>query len=362
MRKFGKPLIVIAHIVCWAAFFFAVNLIFTLKLYHIQTGPQGEHIRYEFHVELYRSLLITGIFKVILFYGNIFLLLKNYQRTKNLIVYIPAFVALVALCYGLESIIRYNVNRPYLNNDNYRGPLEYAFKANVVIYTLVVGLSFIYFFLQQWLISERVKHALIEEQLASELKLLKSQIKPHFLFNTLNNLFSIAQNHNDVELSFGIYTLSGIMRYVMYDSNAERVKLDKEINYIEDYIDLANLRFEKEDGVDVLFKIEGDVSDKYIAPMLLIPFIENAFKHGINLKKHSLIHIELRVDNSRLNFSVTNTNHSYVIKTDDDASGIGLQNVKKRLALLYGDGYDLTIKPGSEYYSVQLLLPLTSAS
>ena len=361
MRKFGKPLIVILHIACWAAFFFAVELIFTLKLYHVQTW-ENRQIRYEFHVDLYKSLLITGIFKIILFYVNSFLLLKNYQRTKNIFTYIIAFVALVAICYGIESIIRYRVNRPFLNNDNDKGPLEYAFKANIVIYTLVIGLSFIYFFLQQWVINERVKHALIEEQLASELKLLKSQIKPHFLFNTLNNLFSIAQSHNDVELSFGIYTLSGIMRYVMYDSNAERVKLDKEINYIEDYIDLANLRFEKEDAVDVLFKVEGDITDKYIAPMLLIPFIENAFKHGINLKKHSLIHIELRVDDSKLNFSITNTNHSYVLKTDDDASGIGLQNVQKRLALLYGNEYDLTINPGSEYYSVQLLLPLTSAS
>ncbi len=159
-----------------------------------------------------------------------------------------------------------------------------------------MGVSIAYFFLKEWARNELVRNQMQAYQLSTEIKFLKSQINPHFLFNTLNNLFSMAQSKGNDELADGISKLSGMMRYMIYDSNAESVPLNKEIAYLEDCITLNKLRYADEEA-KVTFSYPGQVQNIFIAPMLFIPFVENAFKHGVSINQPSEIDIAIVADN-----------------------------------------------------------------
>jgi two-component system, LytTR family, sensor kinase len=359
-HKTGKPYFILLHFGAWALFFLALNAVFHLRLIASGEDSHGQWTNYSLDIQVYKSLAYGGIFKIIFFYVNSLVLLKRFSKSHNVGKYIMQLLLLLVCCLGTEYAVRYYFNHT-VDNEKYKYAVQYLTKMNIVFYTLILGFSFINFFWRQWAISEKIKHSLIEEQLSNELNLLKFQINPHFLFNTLNNLFSIAQDHNDVELTNGIYTLAGLMRYIIYESNARQVKLQKEIDYIEDYMDIYKLKFEKEDNIQVSLKIEGEPGNKFISPMLLIPFVENAFKHGINIKKDSSINIFMKISDQKLFFCVCNTNHSYINKSEDNNSGIGLPNVKKRLELLFGSAYTLEIDPSDPYYITNLTLPLTQA-
>ncbi len=201
-----------------------------------------------------------------------------------------------------------------------------------------------------WFSNIRHQEELEKQNIHNELALLRSQINPHFLFNTLNNLHSFAQNDQD-KTAFGIIKLAEIMRYMLYDTNSDFVLLEKEIKYIENYIELQRLRLK--DPKYIEFKVEGDITCKKIAPLLLITFIENAFKHGRKNTQNPGISINLTIENKILNFKVVN----YIKQNDSDENenaGLGLKNIKRRLELIYPKNYKLDIKENDENYIVQL--------
>jgi len=154
----------------------------------------------------------------------------------------------------------------------------------------------------------------------------------------------------------GIARLSHLMRYMIYDSKVDRISLDKEIDQIKRLIELQKLRFSKEDKIDIDFKIEGRTKSVLIPPMLMIPFVENAFKHGISLKAPSFIHIQLKVEPEILQLSIRNSCHDIPSRKNEFNSGIGLQNVKRRLELLYPNSHELTTRKTGDVYEVKLLL------
>jgi len=195
-------------------------------------------------------------------------------------------------------------------------------------------------------------------QLKAELNLLKSQVNPHFLFNTLNNLFSVAQKNNDNETADGLLKLSRLMRYMIYESNAELVSLEKEITYIKNYIELQKLRFDNQELLKVNLQITDNFKSTFICPMILIPFIENAFKHGLSTEEHNKIDIALGIENKTLNLKVKNTISNLKNGTDKKNSGIGLDNVKRRLNLVYPNRHDLTINSDNEFFYVDLKIEL----
>src|SRR6185503_1681425 len=171
-----------------------------------------------------------------------------------------------------------------------------------LVFLAAAGLSVAYFFLKEWGRNELARNQLEAYQLSTEIKFLKSQINPHFLFNTLNNLFSMAQAKGNDDLADGISKLSGMMRYMIYDSNAESVPLGKEIEYLEDCITLNKLRYA--DGeVKVTFDYPAKPGSVTIAPMLFIPFVENAFKHGVAIGQTSTIDIAIVASNQQLIFT-----------------------------------------------------------
>jgi sensor histidine kinase YesM len=225
---------------------------------------------------------------------------------------------------------------------------------SLLIYVIILSVCLAVFFTREWVAHEKMKRELIETQLTTELNFLKSQINPHFLFNTLNNLFAMAQQAGNDKLATGVFKLSGLMRYVIYDSSVSKVPLEKEIAYINDFIGLSKLRF-TEDELKVVFTVDGNVKDALITPMILIPFVENAFKHGVKIENPSLINISLSVAAGTITFECTNTLY-HILRQTEGQPGIGLENVKRRLDLCYPGKHRLEIINTGESYKIHLVL------
>lgn len=198
--------------------------------------------------------------------------------------------------------------------------------------------------------SQKLKDELVNQRQAGELALLRSQINPHFLFNTLNNIYSLVYQKSD-EAPPAIMKLSSIMRYMLYDANTERVMLEKEVEYMRSFIELQAMRLKQPDFVD--YKIQGNLDGVDIAPMLLIPFVENAFKHG-SKTHHPGIFILLEVNDNLVRFQVSNYLRSTAHTDNPPASGIGLANIKRRLELLYQGRYTLDISSDDQMFRINL--------
>ncbi|WP_295666450.1 sensor histidine kinase [uncultured Mucilaginibacter sp.] len=222
----------------------------------------------------------------------------------------------------------------------------------LLLFIGIMGVSIAYFFLKEWAKTDVLRVKLEANQLSTEVKFLRSQINPHFLFNTLNNLFSMAQAKGNDDLADGISKLSGMMRYMIYDSNADGVPLNKEIEYLEDCITLNKLRYADEEA-KVTFDYPAQTEGILVAPMLFISFVENAFKHGVIIGQSSEINISIAMVNKQLVFSCQNTIYN-VRKMKDEKGGIGLENIKRRLELVYPGKYELFIKNADNRYIVNL--------
>ena len=206
-----------------------------------------------------------------------------------------------------------------------------------------------------WYLKQQAYQQIDKEKLQAELQLLKSQVHPHFLFNTLNNLYALTLSKSDQSPAV-VLKLSELLRYMLYECDAPEVLLTKEIAFMRNYIGLEQLRYG--DRLDMSVTISGDYEGKLIAPLLLIPFLENAFKHGTSEQlEQAWMHVELSIQNNVLKFKLINSreeNHA----NDTYAGGIGLQNVQKRLQLLYADRHELKIVAEEETFMIALTLEL----
>lgn len=205
---------------------------------------------------------------------------------------------------------------------------------------------------QEWFKSEQQREVLKVENLNAELKFLKSQINPHFLFNCLNTIYSLAHKHS-AQTEHAIVKLSTIMRYMIYDSNEDKVPLTQELQYLEDYIDIQRLRLP--DDIVVDYAVQGNTAGMKIAPMLLVPFVENAFKHGISYAEPSFIAIALAIEGQEVRLVVENSRFHQRVA---EKGGIGLQNVRKRLGLLYAGAHELEITESENQFIVDLKIVL----
>jgi len=229
------------------------------------------------------------------------------------------------------------------------------FQTNILTNVSVVVVAFAYRLLLLWFQQEKIRKELENQKLQAELSFLKLQVNPHFLFNALNNIYSLSVMEKSNKTGQSIMKLSELMRYVLYEKEdtENRVSLDKEIRHINSYIDLEKLRHPGD--VYINFSIEGDTNGKRIVPLLLFPLIENACKHGILTNAQKPVDINLKVTDHQLNFSIENSINSY---QKDEVGGIGLPNVHKRLDLLYGKKYTLDVSKTADRFIVNLQLPL----
>ncbi|MFY7671063.1 sensor histidine kinase [Tenacibaculum sp. MEBiC06402] len=302
------------------------------------------------------SLLIPSIYGTIInsiiFYGNWKFLLKKHLQKNKLHYWVLLFFGLGLLSYS-ESLIDAYYLKNYQEDKNYEfiSLLTDNFAIHFIFFLLP---SFGFWYYENYLKIKKKQYQLQEEKLKAEISLLRAQIDPHFLFNVLNNLFGSAHQFGDVKTANGISNLAELMRYMIYDSIEEEVSLEKELSYIDDFIELQKLRFDQTDNLNIKFKNSIENANTLsISPMLFIPFAENAFKYGVSLDKHSLIDISFSIVNDKLIFSCVNTIHN-IKKQSKNTNGFGLDNIKKRLELLYPNLYILDINTDQKKYNVNL--------
>jgi len=202
--------------------------------------------------------------------------------------------------------------------------------------------------------NKELQNKILETQLqikSQELNYLKKQIHPHFLFNTLNTIygFALKQSKNTPEI---ILKLSNLLDYILYQVNKPKVSLKEEILHIKEYIDLEKIRFQ--DTLKVTFEANNIIPEKQVAPMLLIPFVENAFKHGSLIDGFLNVIIQIELNHNRLQFSIKNTILND--ETEQGKEGIGLENIKKRLDLLYKNNHELNIENKNNWFVVNLTI------
>ncbi len=230
--------------------------------------------------------------------------------------------------------------------------------------TFLMGLfSTLLKIISDWFKNLREKQELLMQNMQSELRFLRSQINPHFLFNTLNNLYALTLKKSDLAPEI-VLKLSEMMRYMLYESNEKQVPLANEIAYLRNYLDLE--KFRKTEDFSINFQIEGSPENKKIAPLLFIPFIENAFKHGLSQHtSHGFINILLRIENDRLYFRVENSKETSTATPSKytpkkKSGGIGLVNVRRRLELLYPKRHKLKLQDKTDTFVIDLQLNLST--
>jgi two-component system LytT family sensor kinase len=367
---------VVIHIAFWICIFYTLISLTssTVKVHINQNGMTME--RSEGNTISPYSMITLG-FLILLFYGNIFWIFKKALRFKNSFGRFAVgggwFILILLANYFIVGLLLSRQRSAMQPSQQLPGSGKAQLQTEttslvvnqwlhmqitiILIFMSVLGISIAYFFLKEWAKNEFIKTQMEAHQLSTEIKFLKSQVNPHFLFNTLNNLFSMAQSKGNDELADGISKLSGMMRYMIYESNEEKVPLKKEIEYLENCIVLNKLRY-AEDEIKLTFNYPENIEGLYIAPMLFIPFVENAFKHGVAIGQTSEIDISISLDTKRLIFCSKNTNHSLTKTIPIENSGIGLENVKRRLELVYPNEHELFIRNDGSKYNVNLEINL----
>jgi len=215
------------------------------------------------------------------------------------------------------------------------------------IYSVLIRLAI------DWYEAQKLKAELINRNQASELALLRSQVNPHFLFNTLNNIYSLVYKKSD-DAPEAVMKLSSIMRYMLYDATSDKVLLEKEIEYLNSFIELQKLRLRQQDFVEI--NIHGQAGNQTIAPMLLIAFVENAFKHASKNSQKPGIRINLFIEPDQIRFIVTNHVRKSSESSGDPMGGIGLHNIQRRLDLLYPGKHSLVITEDQDIFTVKLVI------
>jgi two-component system, LytTR family, sensor kinase len=215
------------------------------------------------------------------------------------------------------------------------------------IYSVLIRLAI------DWYQSQKLKAELITRNQASELALLRSQINPHFLFNTLNNIYSLVYQKSD-DAPEAVMKLSSIMRYMLYDATSDQVLLEKEVEYLRSFVELQKLRLRQPGFVEIT--VEGEPNDKTIAPMLLIAFVENAFKHSSKSSPSPGIRVHLKIEPETIRFTVSNHVRKSAETPGDPVGGIGLHTIRRRLDLLYLDKHSLVITEENEVFTVNLII------
>jgi two-component system, LytTR family, sensor kinase len=230
------------------------------------------------------------------------------------------------------------------------------FFVNVFIqYLFIFVISASYCFFSDYQKNQQAQREKENERLKSELSFLRSQISPHFMFNLMNSLVSLNRKKSNL-VEPVLLKMSDLLRYMLYEKDDKQISLENEVKYLENYIDLQKIRFA--DYVEIEFLVHQPLLSKNIEPMLLIPFVENAFKHGVGMVEKPIIKIELYTTANQLQFKVANKFSVDKQEVKDGASGIGLANVKRRLELLYPNQYVLNVEDKDNLYTTDLKLNL----
>ena len=337
-----KWVVILLHVAVWTFFF---------SLPYLLRSPENEKPSNPAHASdhgFYFSWIMNFSW-VSLFYFNTYILIPRYIYKKKYWQFAAAHF-ITFTCVLLEVYLLFSL----LFN-----PAHYDTRAiffNLLIYLFIFALSTAYQLIKEKINSDKLAQEKQNEGLKTELSLLRSQVSPHFMFNVLNNMVSLARKQSDL-LEPSLIKLSSLMRYMLYEADEEKVSIEKEMDYLQSYIDLQQQRFGKKVQVNVHMHT---MDDHYqLEPMLLIPFVENAFKHGTGMIEDARIDIDLEAEKNVLQFTVSNKYNAASSEIKDKTSGIGLANVKRRLNLLYGKNHSLMISTDNNWFVVTLKINLS---
>ena len=296
-------------------------------------------------------------FFMVLVYFNIYYLVPKFLSTNKIFIYLINLLALVILVTCARVVLEFWL---YTGNyDKQNDVLSFGQIVFFILHFFIALASTVFVSSSQWIRNAREKQELKTEQIQTELKFLKSQINPHFLFNILNSLYALTLKKSDMAPTM-VIKLSEMMRYMLYECNEKRVPLEKEINYLRNYLDLEKLRIGNK--MDVHLNVTGDQENKFIAPLIFINFVENSFKHGgingSNPKGHVYLDIDIKEDEIHFVLENSKPHRMSENKLLKAPGGIGLKNVKDRLDLVYNNNYKIKIKEDDDIYSIDLALQL----
>ena len=364
------------HIAFWVSWCIAFNILFHFPIHVFHgwdfTRPGTRNYRELGPVLFFiKTLIVNSLFgviapQIILTYVVMYWLLPNYFYEKRN----PFFVAVVTLSIliifffaatGFKySSVLYNLiagSSPV--NTSYKGTPHIVLIDQVSSLPIVLGLALLIKLVKRWWQKQKQTEQLAKEKTKAELQLLKAQVHPHFLFNTINNIYYFTLN-NSAQAPLMIKKLSGLLNYILNECAQPLVPLEKEIKMLQDYMALEKIRYS--DQMEMTVDIAGHYENKMIAPLLLLPFVENSFKHGASkMITQPWVSLYIKIENGRLNFIAKNSKPA----TDDATppkGKIGLKNVKKRLALLYPTNHELNIINEPGCYTTSLGLQLYNAN
>jgi hypothetical protein len=328
------------------------NIVFWLVLALIFTIVNPSDLK--FYEELLMEVINVS-FYALMVYINKFYIFPHYLRRNNFSIHLLTLLLVALILTPIKGVFLYHSSGSdyaksfFTHNSN---------QLMILISTFLVGAgSSIYFVVSDWLGSQKIKQELKNETLQSELKYLKSQINPHFLFNTLNSLYALTLKKSDLAPEI-VLRLSEMMRYMLYECNEKQVLLEKEVNYLVNYLELEKLRHGSK--MKVTLNIEGEPRHKMIAPLMFIPFIENSFKHGISQHtQESYVNINMKIESDNLSLIIENSKAPTMPGSNlKKSGGIGLVNVKRRLELLYPGQYELDVLDYPNSYIIKLKILL----
>jgi sensor histidine kinase YesM len=285
-------------------------------------------------------------------YFNLYVLIPAFLLSNRIWSYVAFTVISIIVNIEMLFLLRFElacVDCPNIGDESVINMLISDFASTSFVLGSAIGANI----LRRFVVSQKRVQALETDNLKTELAFLKSQINPHFLFNSLNNIY-VQTRKRPMDASESVLMLSDMLRYQLYDCAKEKVKLDDEIEYLKNYLKIDKIR---KSNTDVTFDVVGDPGNIEVPPFLFIPFVENAVVHGIDPQDKSFIDIDFRINQDHLEFKIRNSKPDLSNSMKKDG-GIGLKNVQRRLELLYPESYALEINDKNGEYKVSLELEI----
>ena len=339
-----KRITILVHMASWLLLFSLPFLLHPGQERGVKRNPAVE-------MAYFRQYICNFLCWIALYYFNAYFLIPRLINTRRYLGYglslIPLFLALLLISWLCSVVLLPTAS-------SFQGFIAFFLLPCIFFLSCSTAITMFRSKLQTDHLSQQRE----TENLKTELAFLRSQVSPHFMFNVLNNMVMLARKGSE-SLEPSLFKLSTLMRYMLYETDEKKVLLDREVEYLQSYIDLQLQRFGKK--VDLNIHIKPFDEPYLIEPMLLIPFVENAFKHGTGYRQKGDITIMLAAQQGVLEFKVDNYYDPTLQQVKDDTSGIGLQNVKRRLDLLYGRHHTLAISDADRRFSVTLTLHLHHA-
>ncbi|HXB35264.1 MAG TPA: histidine kinase [Puia sp.] len=341
---YAKKWVVISlHVLCWILILIFPYLI-KISVEHDSNAHPDKNAG-----NFYMAFAVQNLMRALLFYANAYFFIPKLAYARRFGQYLIALLAMFCLLTAWNWFIYWL----FIPGLHFRIWSYVLFELPIFVF-FVVGSTAFRVVADRIREQQRVKEK-ETENLKTELSFLRSQVSPHFMFNVLNNMVALARKKSDL-LEPSLIKLSSLLRYMLYETDEDKVLLEKEIEYLKSFIELQAQRFGKNVEINITFE---PVPDGFvIEPMLLIPFVENAFKHGTGLVPQARIDIHLKLENNQLNLCVRNRYNETTEWEKDKTSGIGLTNVKRRLNLLYPNIHSLQITKEDGWFSVLLKLNL----